>query len=126
MNRRMLRVLTAITIVALVICITWALITGNAIIPIIALLMVTGLSYFLRKSYSEVTIDERTSLIYEKASGATIRYSVPTAGIGAVIIIAMRNHLSTDTVLVGHVLAFAGCVLLLIHLAFYFYYSRKL
>jgi uncharacterized membrane protein len=126
MNRRMLRVLTAIIIVVLVICIAWALITGNAIIPIIALLIATGLSYFLRKSAREVTSDERTRLIYEKASGATIRFSVSAAGLGAVIIIALRNNLSADTVLAGHVLAYAGCVLLLIHLSFYSYYSRKL
>ena len=125
MKGKTLRVSTAAIAVVLAIVVGWSIVTQNFIVPIIAIVLAIGLSYFLRRRTKEVTRDERTSLLYEKAAGATIRTCVPVAGVGAVIIIALQDHLPDDMVSAAYTLAYTACVLLLVHLAFYSYYSRK-
>ena len=125
MKRKTLSVVTAAIAVVLAIVVGWSIVARNFIVPIIAIALSIGLSYFLRRRTKEVTRDERTSLLYEKAAGVTIRTCVPVAGVGAVIIIALQDHLPADMVSVAYTLAYTACVLLLVHLAFYSYYSRK-
>jgi len=125
MKGKTLSVVTAAIAVVLAIVVGWSIVTRNFIVPIIAIVLAIGLSYFLRRRTKEVTRDERTSLLYERAAGATIRTCVPVAGAGAVIIIALQDLLPADMVSVAYTLAYTACVLLLVHLAFYSYYSRK-
>jgi uncharacterized membrane protein len=125
MTGKTLRTATAAIAVALAIVVGWSIVTRNLIVPIIAIVLAIGLSYLLRRSTKEVTGDERTSLLYERAAGATIRFCVPVAGVGGVIIIALQGHLPADMVSVAYTLAYTACVLLLVHSAFYSYYSRK-
>ena len=42
-----------------------------------------------------------------------------------IILFALRERLSPEMAAAGYVLAYVACVLLLVHLAFYSYYSRK-
>jgi len=125
MTGKTLRIATAAIAVVLAIVVSWSIVTRNFIVPIIAIVLAIGFSYLLRRGTKEVTRDERTSLLYERAAGQTIRFCVPVAGVGAVIIIALQDHLSADMVSVAYTLAYTACVLLLVHLAFYSYYSRK-
>jgi len=125
MTGKTLRIATAAIAVILAIVVSWSIVTRNFIVPIIAIVLAIGFSYLLRRGTKEVTRDERTSLLYERAAGQTIRFCVPVAGVGAVIIIALQDHLSADMVSVAYTLAYTACVLLLVHLAFYSYYSRK-
>ena len=125
MKGKTLSVVTAAIAVVLAIVVGWSIVTRNFIVPIIAIVLAIGFSYLLRRGTKEVTRDERTSLLYERAAGATIRFCVPVAGVGAVIIIALQDHLSADMVSVAYTLAYTACMLLLVHLAFYSYYSRK-
>jgi len=125
MTAKTIRIATAMIAVALAIVVGWSIVKQNFIAPIIAIVLATGISYLLRRGTKEVTRDERTSLLYERAAGATIRTCVPVAGVGAVIIIALQDHLPDDMVSVAYTLAYTACVLLLVHLAFYSYYGRK-
>jgi uncharacterized membrane protein len=125
MTRKTLRIATAAIAVVLAIVVGWSIVTRNFVVPIIAMVLAIGINYLLRKSTKVVTQDERTSLLYERAAGATIRFCVPIAGVGAVIIIALQDHLPADMASVAYTLAYTACVLLLVHSAFYSYYSRK-
>ena len=125
MKGKTLRILKAAIAGTLAILVGWSIVTRNFIVPIIAMVLAIGLSYLLRRATKVVTHDERTSILYEKAAGATIRFCVPVAGVGTVIIIAMQDHLPADMVSVAYTLAYTTCVLLLVHSAFYSYYSRK-
>lgn len=125
MTGKTLRIATAAIAVILAIVVSWSIVTRNFIVPIIAIVLAIGFSYLLRRGTKEVTRDERTSLLYERVAGATIRFCVPVAGVGAVIIIALQDHLSANMVSVAYTLAYTACMLLLVHLAFYSYYSRK-
>lgn len=125
MTSRALRISTAIISVALALVVGWSITTGNFVVPIVAIVLAIGLSYLLRRATRDVTRDERTALLYEKAAGATIRLCVPLAALGGLIIFVLRERLSAEMVAAGYVLAYVACVLLLVHSAFYSYLSRK-
>ncbi|MFH0768962.1 MAG: DUF2178 domain-containing protein [Chloroflexota bacterium] len=125
MTRKTLRISTAAISVALALIVSWPITAGNFVVPIVAVVLAAGLSYFLRRATKDVTQDERTTLLYEKAAGATIRFCVPLAAFVGIIIFALRERLSAEMVVAGYVLAYVACILLLVHLAFYSYYNRK-
>jgi uncharacterized membrane protein len=125
MTRKTLRILTAVISVVLALVVGWSITAGNFVVPIVAVVLAIGLSYLLRRATKDVTRDERTTLLYEKAAGATIRFCVPLAACVGIILFALRQRLSVELVSAGYVLAYVACILLLVHLAFYSYYSRK-
>ena len=125
MTGKTLRISTAVISVVLALVVGWAITADNFVVPIVAVVLAIGLSYLLRRATKDVTRDERTALLYEKAAGATIRFCVPLAAFVGIILFALRERLSAELVSAGYVLAYVACVLLLVHLAFYSYYSRK-
>ena len=125
MTRKTLRISTAVISVILALVVGWSITAGNFVVPIVAVVLAIGLSYLLRRATKDVTRDERTTLLYEKAAGATIRFCVPVTAFVGVILFALRECLSAELVSAGYVLAYVACVLLLVHLAFYSYYGRK-
>ena len=125
MTRKTLRILTAVISVVLALVVGWSITAGNFVVPIVAVVLAIGLSYLLRRATKDVTRDERTTLLYEKAAGATIRVCVPLAAFIGIILFTLRERLSAELVSAGYVLAYVACVLFLVHLAFYSYYSQK-
>lgn len=125
MKEKTLRISTAVISGVLGLVVAWSIIADNFIVPIIAVVVAIVLSYFLRRATKDVTRDERTTLLYEKAAGATIRFCVLVAAFIGIILFALRERLSVELVSAGYVLAYVACVLLLVHLAFYSYYSRR-
>jgi uncharacterized membrane protein len=124
-TRKAFGISTAAIAVALAVVVAWSIVAGNFIVPLVAVVLAAVLSHVLRKATKEVTADERTSVVYEKASGATVKLSVPAVGLVAVILLALKERLSADMVSVAYALAYTACGLLLVHWAFYSYYSRK-
>ena len=125
MISKTLRTLTTIIAVVLALVVGWSIIVGNFFVPIIAVVLAIGLSYLLRRRTKEVTQDERAALLYEKAAGATIRFCVPLVAFIGIILFAFRERFSPEMEAAGYVLAYVACGLLVVHSAFYSYYSRK-
>jgi uncharacterized membrane protein len=125
MRGRTFRISSALIAAALAIAIGWSIVAGNFIVAIIAVILALGASYLLRRVSREVTKDERTTLLYEKAAGATMRLILPIIAVASLILLALQDRVSDDVTLVAYVLAYTTCVLLLLHLGFYSYYSRK-
>ncbi len=125
MTGKTLRISTAVISVVLALVVGWAIAADNFVVPVVAVVLAIGLSYLLRRATKDVTRDERTTLLYEKAAGATIRFCVPLAAFVGIILFTLRERLSAELVSAGYVLAYVACVLLLVHLGFYSYHSRK-
>ena len=125
MRGRNFRVSSALIAAALAIAIGWSIVAGNFIVAIIAVIIALGASYLLRRATRETTKDERTTLLYEKAAGATIRLILPITAVASLILLALQDRVSDDVTLVAYVLAYTICILLLVHLGFYSYYNRK-
>ena len=125
MTAKTLKLFTAILAVALAALIGWSIIANNFVVPVVAVALALGFSYLLRRSTKEVTQDERTTLLYEKAAGATIRFSVPVVALAGIILFLVRDSLSPELASAAYVLAYVACGLIIVHLGFYSYYSRK-
>ncbi len=125
MTAKTLRLWTAALAVALALVVSWSITANNFVVPIVAIILAIGVSYVLRRMTREVTKDERTALLYQKAALATIRVCVPVIALAGVVLFALRESLSPEMAAAGYVLAYVACGLLMVHSAFYSYYSRK-
>jgi len=122
----MYKICTAVLSVALAIVVGWSVTAGNAVVPIVAVAVAVSLAYMCRKATKEVTGDERTHHIYEKASATTMLFLVPAMALTAVVLLALKESLSVELVFLGKALGYSVCMLLVVHLALYSYFSRKL
>ncbi len=125
MTGKTLRKWTAAIAAVLAIVVGWAITANNFIVPLVAVVLAMGLSYVLRRRTKEVTKDERTALLYQKAAVATISICVPVIAVIGIVIFALRASLSPEMAAAGYVLAYVACALLLVHSALYSYYARK-
>jgi uncharacterized membrane protein len=125
MTEKTLALLNWTIAVILAIAVGWSVYSQNYVVVIIAIFVAIGITFLLRKNTKKVIYDERTSLLYEKAAGTTMRICVPVAGAGAAIVLALQDHLPSETVTVAYTVAYATCAFLVVHLVFYSYYYRK-
>ena len=125
MTEKTLRRWTAVIALVLAAVAAGSIIANNFVILLVAVVLAMAVTYMLRRSVAEVTKDERTALLYEKAAWATIRFCVPMAALVSILLVALRDRLSVEMVAAGYVLAYVACALLLAHSAFYSFYNRK-
>jgi len=103
----------------------WSAAVGQFLVPIAVVAIGLVLMQLCKSRVTEVMEDELVHRLSEKASYMTLRVSLlPMAVLGAVF---MALSIRGSPVLreIGLTLAFAVCVLLLLHIGFYTYYSRK-
>jgi uncharacterized membrane protein len=123
MTRRTYVIVSAVILAIVGIC---AITLDRLWILVVGVVCATGLSIILRRARKkEVAKDERTTYLYEKAAGATLRLTLPLAAIGSLVLLLVKDRLSNDATQLAYVLSYAVSILLLVHLAFYWYYSRK-
>ena len=125
MTGKAFRRISAVVSVVLAIIVGWSITAGNFIVPLIAVVLAMGVTFVLRRRTKEITKDERTALLYQKAGVATISLCVPIMAMIGIVLFALRERLSPEMVGAGYVLAYAACALLIVHSAFYSYYARK-
>jgi uncharacterized membrane protein len=125
MKRRTFRIWTLGIAIALAVVVGWSITAANAYIPIAAVFIALGIKYLVRRSTRDVLHDERTLHINAKASALTVQILIPLAGLGAVVLIALRRYIATEMYIAGNVLAYFSCIFLITYQALYSYYSRK-
>jgi uncharacterized membrane protein len=104
-----------------------SVIIGNAYILLSAVVIGLIVLIILRRRVTEIVSDERTYAIAYKAARLSMSIvGVGMAVIGATLLAFSRDDLSAPLAQVGFALEYATCGLLMIHLAAYTYYSRKL
>lgn len=119
------RTYVAVSAVVLAIAAICAITLDSGWVLAVAVVCATGLSILFRRPRKEIAKDERTTFLYEKAAGATLRLTLPLAAIGSLVLLLLKDRLSDDATQLAYVLSYAVSILLLVHLAFYWYYSRK-
>jgi len=104
-----------------------SVIIGNAYILLSAVIAGMIVIIVLRRRVKEVIADERVYTIADKAARLTLQIlGIGMAFIGAILLALSRENLSAILAQVGFALEYATCGLLIIQLAAYTYYSRKL
>jgi uncharacterized membrane protein len=125
MSLKRYRILTAITLVIVAASVGWAVVNGNAWIPIpifVAALLILLLS---RRRVREIVVDERVYSIAEKASYLAFRiFGIAAAVIGATLV-AIGWDSSSALYKIGLTLTFAACGLMMIYYIAYIYYNKK-
>ena len=103
----------------------WAVVSGNALIPIPVAIAAMVILLLFRKGVKEIVVDERVYSIAEKASLISFRvFGILAAVIGATLV-ALGWDSSSDLYKIGITLAYSVCGLILIYYIAYIYYNRK-
>ncbi len=127
MTARAYRFSTLTIVAALAAFISWSLARGMpvyfALGGVVAAMLLIRLCRRLTK---EIMVDERIRRVNEKASAVSYRIFTVAAALLALVLLSIRATLPPTFSIVGQTLIYAACGLMLIHLAFYEYYGRKL
>ncbi len=122
MTRRTYVIVSAVILAIVGIC---AITLDSGWVLAVAVVCATGLSIILRRARKEVAKDERTTFLYEKAAGATLRLTLPLAAIGSLVLLLVKDRLSDDATQLAYVLSYAVSILLLVHLALLFVLQQE-
>lgn len=101
-----------------------AVIMGNLLLASVTLVLGALLSYFVKKNVYEVTEDERTSLIANKASRMAMLSFLTIITILGIGLLTLKNNFP-ELVQAGYTLSYSACLLLLFYSGFYAYYDKK-
>ena len=127
MSAKTNRLCSLVIVLALAVFIAWSIVKEMPLFVSIAGIVVALLLINLcRRFTKEIMVDERIHKINEKASAASYRISSLLMAIIGLVFIAMRTTLPSEFEIVGSTLAYSVCVIMLIHLGFYYYYKSKL
>jgi uncharacterized membrane protein len=105
--------------------ISWAIVSGNALLPIPVVIAAVVIVLLLRKRVKEIVIDERVYSIAEKAAYITFRIFGIAAAVTGATLVALGWESSSDLYKIGLTLAYAVCGLMVIYYIAYIYYNRK-
>ena len=103
----------------------WSVTTGNYLVPLATVVAGMALKYFCRRRVTEVVEDELIYRISEKASYQTLRVSLVAMAVMGAIFMAVSKNGPAALAQIGLTLAFVVCALLIVHIAFYGYYSKR-
>jgi len=92
----------------------------NFVLPFVAVTAGILILHLLRRKVDEVIEDERTYRISEKASRRVLEIFGTGSALAGITLIALDKHQEA-----GYALAFSACVLILLYMVFYAYYSMR-
>ncbi|MBP2045616.1 DUF2178 domain-containing protein [Methanobacterium aggregans] len=110
------------TVVAVLVAVSVLL--GNLLLAFITLLLGFLVSYFIKKNVYEITEDERTALVANKASRMAMLFFLTIITVLGVGLLTLKNSFPEFTQ-AGFTLADSACLLLLLYSGFYIYYNKK-
>lgn len=103
-----------------------AIITDTAVIALAAVVAAIILAFILERRNKEIIRDERVSQISGKAATASFNAVIILAAIASLGIALFHSHLPENIVFFGSIMGYFICVALIVHICFYFYFSRKM
>jgi len=120
MNRKRFAMCGAITTGAIGAIVGYSVYTHNFMLPFIAVTAGILILHLLRRKVDEVIEDERIYRISERASRRVLEIFGIGSALGGVTLIALDKHQE-----VGYALAFSACIMVLLYMIFYAYYSMR-
>lgn len=127
MSARTNRICTLVIVFTLAAFIAWSITREMPVfVPVGGFAVALLLIRLCRRFTREIMVDERLQTINEKASAMSYRVSSILLAIVSVSFISMRNTLPPGYEIIGSTMAYSACGIMLIHLAFYYYYKNRL
>jgi uncharacterized membrane protein len=103
----------------------WAVVSGNALIPIPVAIAALVILLLFRRGVKEVVVDERIYSIGEKASLIAFRvFGIAAAVIGATLV-ALGQKTLPEMAPIGFTLTYSVCGLMVIYYIAYIYYNKR-
>ena len=125
MNRKRYTIYATSTAIVIGIVFAFSIVTGNFVLPLIAIILGMSLMYLCKRRVVDVIQDERTYRIAEKSSMRTIQILGPATAIIGVVTLAMSESGYIRLAEIGYALLYFNIALLGLYMFFYGYYSRK-
>lgn len=97
---------------------------GNFIIPLIIFAIAFVVMFLLNKKTKELLTDERIDKIAGRASRITMSIFVIIMAVAGITLVALRN-VYPQYALLGNVLLFSECGMMLLYFILFKYYSKK-
>jgi uncharacterized membrane protein len=120
------RVYKAIIAGGLGLAVAIAIATNMPIIALVAVVAAIVFAFMMERSNKEIVRDERISQINGKAATASFNILLVLAAAASLGIALFRSQLPENVVFFGAIMGYVICAALLLHMAFYAYFSRKL
>jgi uncharacterized membrane protein len=113
-----------IIVVMLALIVSISVSAGNYVVPLIVFIASAALVFALKAKVNEVTVDERDLKLGGLAGRATYSVSSVAMALLAVVFMALSRKYPEYT-LVGNLLAYISCAMILLYIGFYRYYQSK-
>jgi uncharacterized membrane protein len=97
---------------------------GNFVIPLIAFLVASILMFILKKNVNEKLTDERVNQIAGKASRIVMTTAVLIMSVAGIILVSLRNTYPQYW-LIGNILIYFECGMMLLYSILFKYFSRR-
>ncbi len=124
MERKTYQTFRMLIVIFVAVLIGSSVIMGNILLAFVTLLLGVLISYFVRKNVYEVTEDERTSLIANKASQMAMLSFLTMTTVLGIGLLTLKNTFPEFTQ-AGYTMAYSSCLLLIFYGGFYMYYDKK-
>ena len=101
-------------------------VSGNYVVPIVAIIVAFFLMYFLKTRVKEVITDERIEKISGKASYMTCMIIAVGMAFGGIVLMAFKEKYPVYLP-VAYTLSYLACGMILLYSIFFrYYYTRKI
>ena len=120
MNRKRFAMCGAITTGAIGAIVGYSVCTSNFVLPFVAVIAGILVLQLIKRRVEDVLEDERTYRISERASRRVLEIFGIGSALGGVTLIALDKHQEA-----GYALAFSACIMVLLYMIFYAYYSMR-
>jgi uncharacterized membrane protein len=125
MNKMSYAFFRILIVIAIGIAVGWSVNAGNAIVPIPAVIIGTGLLYFMRSKVKDVLEDERLNKIREKSSRLTFQIYGIAATVAGAVLLALSKNMYPGLESIGFTLIYSVCAFLILDCIAYAYFARK-
>ena len=124
MKRKQFRIISLLIVMVMGAVVGFSVSIGNPILAAGAVLAGMAVMYLSRHRLEGVVEDERIRQVGQKASWVTLQFIALSFALGGAALISMRETYP-GYVDLGFFMAYASCIVLVIHSLFYMYYNRE-
>ena len=110
----------------LAVAIAIAIVTNTPLVALAAVIAAILAAFIVERTNREVVSDERITQINGKAATASFYIMLALAALASLVIALFHNQFPENIVFFGSIMGYFVCGALLLHIAFYAYFSRKL
>lgn len=123
-NYKTYRIYKLLSVIIIAAIVSSFITLGNYIVPLIIIVLFSLILFFLKRKVNVKLRDERIDYIAGKASRIVLVFSNLIIAIAGIVLIALREKYP-EYFLLGNVLAYLACGMLIFYSILFRYYSNK-